>query len=124
MNNLVIVESNAKASKIKGYLDSKFPEDNWQVNACLGHICDLPNEEKAVNPDDWEDLKWADTTKGKKVIKELTKLCKENDSIFLATDPAREGEGAGTSTRRCRHWAPEGSLRASSAGGTRPRRAP
>ena len=92
MKNLVIVESNAKASKIKGYLDSKFPEDNWQVNACLGHICDLPNEEKAVNPDDWEDLKWADTTKGKKVIKELTKLCKENDSIFLATDPDREGE--------------------------------
>ena len=44
MNNLVIVESNAKASKIKGYLDSKFPEDNWQVNACLGHICDLPND--------------------------------------------------------------------------------
>ena len=72
MNNLVIVESNAKASKIKGYLDSKFPEDNWQVNACLGHICDLPNEEKAVNPDDWEDLKWADTTKGKKVMRELT----------------------------------------------------
>ena len=92
MKNLVIVESNAKATKIKGYLDSKFPNDSWVVNACLGHICDLPNEEKAVNPSDWEDLKWAATTKGKKVIKELNKLCKENDSIYLATDPDREGE--------------------------------
>ena len=92
MKNLVIVESNAKATKIKGYLDSKFPNDSWVVNACLGHICDLPNEEKAVNPSDWEDLKWAATTKGKKVIRELNKLCKENDSIYLATDPDREGE--------------------------------
>ena len=92
MKNLVIVESNAKATKIKGYLDSKFPNDSWIVNACLGHICDLPNEEKAVNPSDWEDLKWAATTKGKKVIRELNKLCKENDSIYLATDPDREGE--------------------------------
>ena len=92
MKNLVIVESNAKATKIKGYLDAKFQNDSWVVNACLGHICDLPNEEKAVNPDDWQDLKWSATTKGKKVIKELTKLCKENDSIYLATDPDREGE--------------------------------
>ena len=44
MKNLVIVESNAKATKIKGYLDSKFPNDSWVLNACLGHICDLPKE--------------------------------------------------------------------------------
>ena len=55
----------------------------------------LSDDYLSVNKDansDWEDLKWAATTKGKKVIRELNKLCKENDSIYLATDPDREGE--------------------------------
>ena len=42
MNNLVIVESGAKATKITGFLDKNFPADNWRVEACLGHIRDLP----------------------------------------------------------------------------------
>ena len=92
MESLVIVESGAKASKIKGYLDANFKEDSWEVAACLGHIRDLPDDETAVNPSDWTDLKWQETPKGKKTIKELRKLCKEVDTIYLATDPDREGE--------------------------------
>ena len=36
MKSLVIVESGAKAKKIKGYLDSNFPDNDWQVEACVG----------------------------------------------------------------------------------------
>ena len=92
MKNLVIVESGAKASKITGYLEANFPKENWQVEACLGHIRDLPDDEKAINPDDWTDLKWQETPKGKKTIKEIRKICKEVDCVYLATDPDREGE--------------------------------
>ncbi|MDC3106897.1 type I DNA topoisomerase [SAR86 cluster bacterium] len=92
MKNLVIVESGAKATKITGFLNKNFPKDNWRVEACLGHIRDLPDEETAVNPDNWTDLKWKETQKGKKTIKEIRKLCKEVDCVYLATDPDREGE--------------------------------
>ena len=68
MNSLVIVESGAKATKIKGYLDANFKDQSWQVEACLGHIRDLPDEETAVNPERWSDLKWKETPKGKKTI--------------------------------------------------------
>ena len=92
MNSLVIVESGAKATKIKGYLDANFKDQSWQVEACLGHIRDLPDEETAVNPEIWTDLKWKETPKGKKTIKALRKVCKEIDTLYLATDPDREGE--------------------------------
>ena len=92
MNSLVIVESGAKATKIKGYLDANFKNENWQVEACLGHIRDLPDEESAVNPENWTDLKWKETPKGKKTIKALRIVCKEIDTLYLATDPDREGE--------------------------------
>jgi DNA topoisomerase-1 len=92
MKNLVIVESGAKATKITGFLNKNFPADDWQVEACLGHIRDLPNDETAVNPDNWTDLKWKETQKGKKTIKAIRKICKEVDCVYLATDPDREGE--------------------------------
>ena len=92
MESLVIVESGAKASKIKGYLDANFKNEEWHVAACLGHIRDLPDNDSAVNPEDWTDLKWEGTPKGKKTIKELRKICKGVDKLYLATDPDREGE--------------------------------
>jgi len=92
MKNLVIVESGAKATKITEYLDKNFPDQQWEVAACLGHIRDLPDNENAVNPDDWADLSWEETQKGKKTIKELRKICKTINTIYLATDPDREGE--------------------------------
>ena len=45
MESLVIVESGAKASKIKGYLDANFKNEEWHVAACLGHIRDLPDND-------------------------------------------------------------------------------
>ena len=92
MKSLVIVESGAKAKKIKGFLSSNFPDKEWQVEACVGHVRDLADKENAVDPDDWKNLKWEFSSKGKKVMKELRKLCKETDLLYLATDPDREGE--------------------------------
>ncbi len=77
MRSLVIVESGAKAKKIKGYLDSNFPDIEWKVEA---------------DPYDWNNLKWEFSSKGKKVMRDLRKLCKESNLLYLATDPDREGE--------------------------------
>ena len=92
MKSLVIVESGAKAKKIKGYLDSNFPDKDWQVEACVGHVRDLSDKENAVDPSNWNNLKWEFSSKGKKVMKELRKFSKESQLIYLATDPDREGE--------------------------------
>jgi DNA topoisomerase-1 len=92
MKSLVIVESGAKAKKIKGYLDSNFPDQDWTVEACVGHVRDLSDKENAVDPGDWTNLKWEFSSKGKKVMRELRKICKDSDFLYLATDPDREGE--------------------------------
>ena len=92
MKSLVIVESGAKAKKIQGYLESNFPDKEWQVEACVGHVRDLSDKENAVDPGDWNNLKWEFSSKGKKVMRELRKFCKESQLLYLATDPDREGE--------------------------------
>ena len=92
MKNLVIVESQAKAKKIQGFLEKAFPSDFWKVHACLGHVRDLKDDESAVDPEDWENLKWESTTKGKKTLKEIRELSKDSGGIYLASDPDREGE--------------------------------
>ena len=92
MKSLVIVESGAKAKKIKGFLSSNFPHKDWEVEACVGHVRDLQDKENAVDTSDWQNLKWEFSSKGKKVMKDLRKLCKETDELYLATDPDREGE--------------------------------
>ena len=92
MKSLVIVESGAKAKKIKGFLSTNFPDQDWQVEACVGHVRDLADKETAVDPNNWENLKWEYSSKGKKVMKQLRSLCKETELLYLATDPDREGE--------------------------------
>ena len=92
MKNLVIVESQAKAKKIQGFLEKEFPSHSWKVHACLGHVRDLKDDESAVDPTDWNNLKWESTAKGKKTLKEIRELSKDSTGIYLASDPDREGE--------------------------------
>ncbi len=92
MNNLVIVESQAKAKKIQGFLEKSFPSDQWNVHACLGHVRDLKDDESAVDPKDWSNLKWESTSKGRKTLKEIREFAKNSSGIYLASDPDREGE--------------------------------
>jgi DNA topoisomerase-1 len=88
--SLVIVESPAKAKTINKYLGKDF-----QVEASVGHIMDLPR--KLKKGDIGVDLKTFEPTMevmpGKeKVVERLQKLAAKSDAIYLAPDPDREGE--------------------------------
>ena len=84
---LVIVESPAKAKTIGKYLGKEYT-----VKACMGHLRDLPKSKLGVDPEqDFEPV--YQPIKGKEdIIKDLKKSAKASDTVFLATDPDREGE--------------------------------
>jgi len=85
--NLVIVESPAKAKTIGKYLGK-----NYTVEASMGHIRDLPKSTLGVDVEDNFNPKYI-TIRGKgDLINKLKKAAKKADKIYLATDPDREGE--------------------------------
>ncbi len=85
--NLVIVESPAKAKTIGKYLGSDF-----EVKACMGHLRDLPKSVIGVDlENDFEPV--YKPIKGKEdIISDLKKAAGAADTVYLATDPDREGE--------------------------------
>ena len=87
MAKLVIVESPSKAKTIKKYLGG-----DYDVIASQGHIIDLPSSKLAVDIDNDFKPEYK-TMKGKSsIIKNIKKLAKDKDVVYLATDPDREGE--------------------------------
>lgn len=86
-NNLVIVESPAKANTIKGYLGS-----NYKVIASKGHVRDLPKSTLGIDVENNFEPHYINIRGKGDVIKELKKEAKVANKIFLATDPDREGE--------------------------------
>ncbi len=87
MANLVIVESPAKASTIKGYLGS-----NYKVVASKGHVRDLPKSTLGVDIDNNFEAHYINIRGKGDLIKALKKDAKAANKVFLATDPDREGE--------------------------------
>ena len=85
--NLVIVESPAKAKTIKKYLGKDF-----EVVASMGHIRDLPKSKFGVDVENKFEPHYIKMRDKSDVIKELKKQAKKSDTIYLATDPDREGE--------------------------------
>ncbi|MBI3771870.1 MAG: type I DNA topoisomerase [Gammaproteobacteria bacterium] len=85
--NLVIVESPAKAKTIKKYLGKDF-----DVMASYGHVRDLKPKEGAVDTDNDFAMKYQLIEKNKKHIDAIAESVKDADTLFLATDPDREGE--------------------------------
>lgn len=85
--NLVIVESPAKAKTINKYLGS-----DYEVVASFGHIRDLPAKNGSVRPEEDFAMDWAVEPKDEKHIKAIASLAAKADTIYLATDPDREGE--------------------------------
>ena len=88
--NLVIVESPAKSKTIEKYLGK-----DYKVVSSVGHIRDLSTKGKyGLGVDVDNDFKpdYEPMPSKKKVISELKKLVKDADTIYLATDPDREGE--------------------------------
>ncbi len=88
--SLVIVESPAKARTINRYLG-----DDYTVIASMGHVRDLPKKDLAVDVENGFALTYATIDDKKKVVSEIKKAAKKADSIYLATDPDREGEAIG-----------------------------
>lgn len=85
---LLIVESPAKAKTISKYLDGKYT-----VKASVGHIRDLPKNNKKAIDIDGGFIPHYEISPGKeKVVAEIRELALEADEILLATDPDREGE--------------------------------
>jgi len=86
---LVIVESPAKAKTIGKYLGT-----GYTVRASSGHVRDLPRSGMHVYPEDNFRADWeAIGERGKeKVIKDLRGSIAKTDTLYLATDPDREGE--------------------------------
>ena len=87
-NALVIVESPAKAKTIEKYLGPGF-----KVLASFGHVRDLPSKEKAVEPDaDFAMHYKVSDAKSEQTLKAIMAALKPVDTLYLATDPDREGE--------------------------------
>lgn len=86
-SNLVIVESPAKAKTINKYLGK-----DYKVIASYGHVRDLPPKDGSVRPEEDFAMSWQPGDRSDKQIKEIVKLARDADTIYLATDPDREGE--------------------------------
>ncbi|MFO0390047.1 MAG: type I DNA topoisomerase [Alphaproteobacteria bacterium] len=85
--HVVIVESPAKAKTINKYLGK-----DYQVFASFGHVRDLPSKDGSVRPDEDFAMTYEVDADAKKNLSAITKAVKEADSLYLASDPDREGE--------------------------------
>ena len=86
-SNLVIVESPSKAKTIGKYLGP-----DYLVKASMGHLRDLPKSTMGVDLEHDFTPKYIPVVGKKDLIKELKKAAAEADTVYLATDPDREGE--------------------------------
>ena len=87
MSKLVIVESPAKAKTIKKYLGG-----DYEVIASMGHVRDLPKARLCVDVKNDFKPKYAIIKGKEKLVSELKEAAEEADTVYLATDPDREGE--------------------------------
>ena len=85
-SNLVIVESPSKAKTISKYLGP-----DYTVKASMGHLRDLPKSTMGVNLDSF-DPEYIPLATKSEIINDLRKAAKNADTVYLATDPDREGE--------------------------------
>ncbi|MDX1507230.1 MAG: type I DNA topoisomerase, partial [Woeseiaceae bacterium] len=85
--NLVIVESPAKAKTIEKYLGKDF-----EVMASYGHVRDLVPKEGAVDPENGFAMKYQVIERNEKHVNAIVRALKKADALYLATDPDREGE--------------------------------
>ena len=87
MSKLLIIESPNKIKSIKKYLGS-----DYEVMATKGHIRDLPKSKLGVDTENDFKPQYINMADKKDVIKALKDAAANSDSVYLATDPDREGE--------------------------------
>lgn len=86
-SNLVIVESPAKAKTIE-----KFLGKDYVVKSSYGHVRDLAKKDSGINIENNFEPTYEISPDKQKVIRELSSLAKDADTVWLATDEDREGE--------------------------------
>lgn len=86
-SKLIIVESPSKATTIKKFLGS-----DYKVMASKGHVRDLPKSKLGVDPDKDFEVQYINIRGKASLINELKKEAKKAGTVYLATDPDREGE--------------------------------
>ena len=87
MSKLVIVESPANAKTIQKYLGK-----NYSVIASMGHIRDLPKSKFGVDVEHGFVPQYQEIKGKEELISELKSAARKADTVYLATDPDREGE--------------------------------
>jgi DNA topoisomerase-1 len=87
MTDVVVVESPAKAKTINKYLG-----DGFTVLASFGHVRDLPPKDGSVRPDQDFAMDWEADERGQKQVAAIGRALKGARTLYLATDPDREGE--------------------------------
>ena len=85
--NLVIVESPAKARTLL-----KIMGGSYNIKASLGHVRDLPKSDLGVDVENGFAPRYVVPKAKNKLVNELKKAAKNASTIYLATDPDREGE--------------------------------
>ncbi|WP_456432444.1 type I DNA topoisomerase [Nitratifractor sp.] len=91
MKNLIIVESPAKARTIGNFLGK-----DYKVVASKGHIRDLPKSSFGITIEEGKFIpKYTIPKEASPTVKELKKLAKEAETVYIATDEDREGEAIG-----------------------------
>ncbi|MEA2086385.1 MAG: toprim domain-containing protein, partial [Chloroflexota bacterium] len=85
--NLVIVESPAKARTL-----SKILGKGYTLKASLGHVRDLPKSQLGVDVENGFLPKYVVPRPKSKIVRELKEAARTAATIYLATDPDREGE--------------------------------
>ncbi len=83
--NLVVVESPAKAKTINKYLGT-----GYKVQSSLGHFRDLPEKELAVDIEN--DFEPTYVITNQKALDNLQKYNQQAETVYIASDPDREGE--------------------------------
>ena len=87
MKHVVVVESPSKAKTINKYLGK-----DYEVYASFGHVRDLPAKDGSVRPDEDFEMTYETDTDSKKHLTQIAKSVKTADTLYLCTDPDREGE--------------------------------
>ena len=87
MTDVVVVESPAKAKTINKYLGG-----GYTVLASFGHVRDLPPKDGSVRPEENFAMDWAADERGNRQVAAIAKALKGAHTLYLATDPDREGE--------------------------------
>jgi len=88
--SLVIVESPSKAKTINKYLGKDF-----KVLASVGHVKDLPKKGLGVDVENNFEPTYEVMPGKEKVVREIKEAAKDAETVFIATDPDREGEAIG-----------------------------